>query len=68
MSLSITFLISNLGFYKFIILINIIYKILMHLRFTLDKDGKRIYTLKQNIEEKNEFTLNAHPGLFNFNN
>ena len=37
----------------------------MHLRFTLDTDGKRIYTLKQNIEESNEFTLNAHPGNFN---
>jgi len=46
---------------------NIIYKILMHLRFTLDTDGKRIYTLKQNIEESNEFTLNAHPGNFSFN-
>ena len=36
----------------------------MHLRFTLNDDGKRDYTLKQFEDEKQEFTLNAHPGNF----
>jgi len=35
----------------------------MHLRYYLDKDGKRVYTLK-NILEDGSYTLNAHPGTF----
>jgi len=35
----------------------------MHLRFYLDKDGKRIYTLK-NVLENGSFTFNAHPARF----
>lgn len=33
----------------------------MHLRYFLDKDGKRVYTLKTVLED-GAYTLNAHPG------
>jgi H/ACA ribonucleoprotein complex subunit 3 len=35
----------------------------MHLRYHLDKNGKRVYTLK-NILEDGSYTLNAHPARF----
>ena len=35
----------------------------MHLRYTLDTNGKRLYTLKSYTEE-GEPTLNAHPGNY----
>ena len=35
----------------------------MHLRYTLDKDGKRVYTLLHKTKEGVN-TLNAHPGNF----
>ena len=34
----------------------------MHLRFTLDKDGKRVYTLAHKTSSGVN-TLNAHPGM-----
>ena len=34
----------------------------MHLRFYIGTDGKRVYTLK-NVLDNGSFTLNAHPGL-----
>jgi len=33
----------------------------MHLRYTLDKNGKRVYTLKHRTDDGVN-TLNAHPG------
>lgn len=39
----------------------------MHLRYYLDKDGKRVYTMKTVLED-GRYTLNAHPGLINFFN
>ena len=33
----------------------------MHLRFHLDENGKRIYTLKTILAD-GSYTLNAHPG------
>lgn len=35
----------------------------MHLRYYLDENGKRIYTL-QTILQDGAYTLNAHPGFF----
>ncbi|EWS73419.1 H/ACA ribonucleoprotein complex protein, putative (macronuclear) [Tetrahymena thermophila SB210] len=35
----------------------------MHLRFYLDENGKRVYTLKT-INDENVQTLNAHPARF----
>eukprot|EP01016_Furgasonia_blochmanni_P055175 TRINITY_DN918_c0_g1_i2.p2 TRINITY_DN918_c0_g1~~TRINITY_DN918_c0_g1_i2.p2 ORF type:complete len:100 (+),score=6.75 TRINITY_DN918_c0_g1_i2:249-548(+) len=37
----------------------------MHLRYYLDENGKRVYTLK-NVLENGSYTLNAHPGNSNF--
>ena len=34
----------------------------MHLRYYLDAEGKRVYTL-QTILPDGSYTLNAHPGL-----
>lgn len=33
----------------------------MHLRFYLDENGKRVYTLKTILDD-GSYTLNAHPG------
>ena len=33
----------------------------MHLRYTLDKNGKRVYTFKHKTD-KGQNTSNAHPG------
>ncbi len=33
----------------------------MHLMYTLDKDGKRLYTLKKKLED-GTITKSAHPG------
>jgi len=33
----------------------------MHLRYYIDESGKRVYTLK-NVLEDGRYTLNAHPG------
>ena len=33
----------------------------MHLRYTIDEKGRRVYTLKNNLED-GTFTFNAHPG------
>lgn len=33
----------------------------MHLRYYLNEEGKRVYTL-QNTLENGEYTFNAHPG------
>lgn len=35
----------------------------MHLRFCLDENGKRVYTIKMENEE-GQYTLNAHPARF----
>ncbi|BAO42103.1 H/ACA ribonucleoprotein complex subunit 3 [Kluyveromyces marxianus] len=35
----------------------------MHLMYTLDAEGKRIYTLKK-VTENNEITKSAHPARF----
>ena len=35
----------------------------MHLRYYLDDQGKRVYTL-QNAQNSGEHTLNAHPARF----
>lgn len=35
----------------------------MHLRYYLDQEGKRVYTLKNTLED-GSFTLNAHPARF----
>ncbi|CCF57177.1 hypothetical protein KAFR_0C01840 [Kazachstania africana CBS 2517] len=35
----------------------------MHLMYTLDKDGKRVYTLKK-VTEEGEITKSAHPARF----
>ncbi len=37
----------------------------MHLRFFLDENGKRIYTLKTILPD-GAYTLNAHPGSYEF--
>lgn len=37
----------------------------MHLRYYLDKDGKRVYTMKTVLED-GSYTLNAHPGFIIF--
>ena len=37
----------------------------MHLRYTLDKAGKRVYTLKHKTDDAVN-TLNAHPGIYFF--
>jgi H/ACA ribonucleoprotein complex subunit 3 len=34
----------------------------MHLRYFLDEQGNRVYTLKT-ILENGSYTLNAHPGI-----
>jgi len=34
----------------------------MHLRYHIDETGKRVYTLK-NILEDGNYTYNAHPGI-----
>lgn len=36
----------------------------MHLRYYLNEQGKRVYTLKM-VLENGEYTLNAHPGCVN---
>ena len=33
----------------------------MHLRYYLNPEGKRVYTMK-NVLEDGSYTLNAHPG------
>lgn len=33
----------------------------MHLRYYLDENGKRVYTLKTQLDD-GSFTYNAHPG------
>lgn len=33
----------------------------MHLRYYLDANGKRVYTLKTKLED-GSYTFNAHPG------
>lgn len=35
----------------------------MHLMYTLDAEGKRIYTLKK-VTKNNEITKSAHPARF----
>ncbi|KAK5962708.1 snoRNP complex protein NOP10 PWA37_005149 [Arxiozyma heterogenica] len=35
----------------------------MHLMYTLDQEGKRVYTLKK-ITEQGEITKSAHPARF----
>ena len=35
----------------------------MHLRYHIDENGKRIYTLKMETET-GQYTLNAHPARF----
>lgn len=37
----------------------------MHLRYYLDENGKRVYTL-QTILPDGSYTLNAHPGFYNY--
>lgn len=34
----------------------------MHLRYYLNEEGKRVYTLK-NVLDDGAYTFNAHPGL-----
>jgi hypothetical protein len=37
----------------------------MHLRYYLNEEGKRVYTLKT-VLENGDYTFNAHPGIFFF--
>lgn len=39
----------------------------MHLRFFLNEEGKRVYTLKTMLEN-GDYTFNAHPGIKSFIN
>ena len=39
----------------------------MHLRYYLNEEGKRVYTLKT-VLENGDYTFNAHPGIFFFYN
>ena len=39
----------------------------MHLRFFLNEEGKRVYTLKTMLEN-GDYTFNAHPGTKSFIN
>jgi len=36
----------------------------MHLMYTLDENGKRIYTLKKVTDEEEKVTKSAHPARF----
>jgi len=36
----------------------------MHLRYYLNEEGKRVYTLKNTLED-GSYTFNAHPGTNN---
>lgn len=38
----------------------------MHLRYYQDENGKRVYTLKNTLEN-GDYTLNAHPGILKKN-
>lgn len=38
----------------------------MHLRYYLNDEGKRVYTLKNTLED-GSYTFNAHPGNYNTN-
>ncbi len=38
----------------------------MHLRYYMNKEGKRVYTLKTILSD-GSYTLNAHPGILIIN-
>ena len=38
----------------------------MYLRYYLDENGKRVYTMKVVLED-GSYTLNAHPGTYDNN-